>query len=206
MFCRQLIALCTKNFILKFRRYPETLWEIIFPLFCGIIAGILSVEPTDVKGDTPLELFQAISMVYFAAYFIITISFLGSVIFLLHELIHERETRIYETMKLMSMTRSTYTLSYFLTQGFFTFVTACILSIGFLLANGNAYKTNSPNSDLVFGLMLFALSVISMTMAASTFFTDSRMALGVGTWVLLLPFSIYSYCLSNRLSDMVNDG
>jgi hypothetical protein len=54
--------------------------------------------------------------------------------------------------------------------------------------------------------MLFALSVISMTMAASTFFTDSRMALGVGTWVLLLPFSIYSYCLSNRLSDMVNDG
>ena len=105
----------TKNFILKFRRYPETLWEIIFPLFCGIIAGILSVEPTDVKGDTPLELFQAISMVYFAAYFIITISFLGSVIFLLHELIHERETRIYETMKLMSMTRSTYTLSYFLT-------------------------------------------------------------------------------------------
>jgi hypothetical protein len=80
------------------------------------------------------------------------------------------------------------------------------LSIGFLLANGNAYKTNSPNSDLVFGLMLFALSVISMTMAASTFFTDSRMALGVGTWVLLLPFSIYTYCLANRLSDMVIDG
>ena len=145
-------------------------------------------------------------MVYFAAYFLITIAFLGSVIFLLHELIHERETRIYETMKLMSMTRTTYTLSYFFIQGFFTFVTACILSIGFLLANGNAYKTNSPNTDLVFGLMLFSLSIISMTMAASTFFTDSRMALGVGTWVLLLPFSIYSFCLTNRLSEIVSVG
>ena len=81
MFCRQVGALLTKNFILKRRLWKQTIFEILMPLLCGLIAGFISYTPTTTN---PVEYFNEISMVYLLTLTLITISFAGSCTFILN--------------------------------------------------------------------------------------------------------------------------
>jgi hypothetical protein len=75
----------------KLRRWPETLWELLFPFGCGIIGGVLAFDPRTLeKGYTQLELFEALTDIYFIALLMITVSFVGTALFILQEMISDR--------------------------------------------------------------------------------------------------------------------
>jgi len=100
----------------------------------------------------------------------------------------------------MSLSRAAYTFSFIITQGSFTFLSAFIASTAFLLSSSNAYKTNGDPSTLYLAVILFGFSQITLSMAVSTIIKSKDISFTVALWTLLLPFSIYIYCLSNGLS------
>lgn len=134
MFCRQVAALVNKNIILKVRRWPETLWELIFPFFGCIFAGILAIDisyfldkSTQEYVFTDQSLFQAMSMIFAIAAIFMTLSFFGTINFVVHESVFERQAYLKEALSIMSMERKAYHWSYILGQGIFTLVTCCII-------------------------------------------------------------------------------
>jgi hypothetical protein len=132
MFCRQLLALMTKNFILKKRLWKQTIWELIVPLICGIFGGYISFTPQDGSLVSLIQYFQEIATVYWLVLLLITLSFAGSCTFILNQMVVDKENKMRETLKIMSATRTTYTLSYYLTQGTFVLVSSAFVCIGIL--------------------------------------------------------------------------
>ena len=112
MFARQFSALVVKNFTVKFRRWPETLWEIIFPFFCGVLGGILALDNQILKkqmnGYTKPELFTAMGTIFMIAMLLITLGFIAPVIFTLQELITDRQLKIRDTYEIQGMSRAAY--------------------------------------------------------------------------------------------------
>lgn len=52
---------------------------------------------------------------------------------------------------------------------------------------------------LVAAITLFGSALISISMALTTLFTDSKLSPQVGMYLLLLPSSIFFYMITNRL-------
>jgi hypothetical protein len=46
-----------KNFILKRRLLKQTIWELLLPLLCGLLAGYLQFVPTNVTPANILAYF-----------------------------------------------------------------------------------------------------------------------------------------------------
>jgi ABC-type transport system involved in multi-copper enzyme maturation permease subunit len=80
-------------------------------------------------------------------------------------------------------------------------ITAVILCFGFLLANGNTYNTNGKSSTFFFGVILFALSQLSMSMAVSTLFRTKTQAFSASLWLMLIPFSLTIFSVSEMLAQ-----
>lgn len=54
---------------------------------------------------------------------------------------------------------------------------------------------------MLFGsIFLFGLALISLAMALTTLFTDSKLSPQVGMYLLLLPTSIFFFMISQRIS------
>ncbi len=122
----------TKNFILKKRLWKQTIWELIVPLICGIFGGYISFTPQDGSLVSLIQYFQEIATVYWLVLLLITLSFAGSCTFILNQMVVDKENKMRETLKIMSATRTTYTLSYYLTQGTFVLVSSAFVCIGIL--------------------------------------------------------------------------
>lgn len=175
MFFRQLKALISKNFIIKKRLWKSTLWELILPLICGLVAGVLAADPYETSQD-PLEQFQQISVIYLFSITLVTISFSGACLFILNQVVVDKETKMLETLKIMSTSRSAYTFSYVLSQGIFVVLSGLIVSLGFNFAYSNPAGDSAPVSVLFLGIILFGLALMSLSMVLSTVFTDSKLS------------------------------
>ena len=122
----------TKNFILKKRLWKQTIWELIVPLICRIFGGYISFTPQDDSLVSLIQYFQEIATVYWLVLLLITLSFAGSCTFILNQMVVDKENKMRETLKIISATRTTYTLSYYLTQGTFVLVSSAFVCIGIL--------------------------------------------------------------------------
>jgi hypothetical protein len=162
------------------------------PLFCGIFASILRTNPTDI--EIPLVSFQQQSVSYLIALSLIVVSFSGSCTFILNQMVIDKETKMRETLRIMSMSRGAYTMSYFLTQSCFSFCSGVILSICFAL-----HGSTENNIKLLLSVTCLGFALVAMSMALSTCFTDSKLSAQLGMTLIVLPTSIYFYFLTNQL-------
>ena len=113
--------------------------------------------------------------------------------FVLSEPVVDKETKMRETMRIMSMRSSVYGLSYFITQAIFSLFTALIVTIAFGLL-----KFFSAQDGVIFfiTLALYGLSMIFKALALSTLFSDSKVASQIGSLILLGPMSLMMYLFS----------
>jgi hypothetical protein len=107
-----------------------------------------------------------------------------------------------ETLKIMSMSRTAYTFSYFITQAVFCVISALLVSWG--VSRGyHAPELIATSSTVLFGsVILFGFALISLAMALTTLFTDSKLSPQVGMYLLLLPTSIFFYVITNRMQEI----
>ena len=176
---RQLSALISKIVIVKRRLWKQTIWEILVPLFCGILGGYASYNPPIDNNFNPVDYFNEISMTYLISLSIITLSFAGSCTFILNQIVIDKESKMRESLKIMSASRLSYTLSYFFTQGFFVIFSTMFVTYGFYWSQSNTYGPSLVGSSYMMmakAIFCFGLALISVSMTLSTLFTDSKLA------------------------------
>lgn len=136
---------------------------------------------------------------YLLALTLITVSFAGSCTFILNQVVVDKESKMRETLKIMSASRTAYTLSYFLTQGFFVVLSSLFVCFGMLWTYNNTGSIGAGPKVLFGAVILFGFGLISIAMALTTLFTDSKLSPQVGMYLLLLPTSIFFYVMTNRM-------
>lgn len=100
----------------------------------------------------------------------------------------------------MSMSRKAYTLSYFLTQGCYSFVSAILVTVGLMWQFNNPQNIAGSPRIVLGASILFGFALIAFSMTLSTLFSDSKLSPQVGMYILLLPTSIYFYVMTNRVN------
>ena len=111
-------------------------------------------------------------------------SFAGTCCFVLNEVVADKESRMRETLRIMSLNRWSYALSYFIKQGIFAMFTSIVLFFTFYFAmtvnlgkgNEGVDKNFRQYNILFWGFVLFGLNIVSLSMVLSTMFTDSKLS------------------------------
>ena len=82
-----------------------------------------------------------------------------------------------ESLRLMSLTRISYTMSFIFIQGIFAVIAGLILMFGFL-GNKTVFPADPTGNAVQFGIAIicFALTQIPYCMALSTLFSDAKLA------------------------------
>jgi hypothetical protein len=111
---------------------------------------------------------------------LIPIFFAGPCIFLMNQLVADKETKMRETMKIMSLNSGAYSLSYYFSQFIMVIVVSLILFLCLWLPM-NGVETpgdfeKGSEAALIFAVLLFGCSLLSMSMMISAFFTDSKLS------------------------------
>ena len=125
--------------------------------------------------------------------FIVLLIFITGQRFVLSEPVVDKETKMRETLRIMSMRSSVYGLSYFITQAIFSLFTTLIVTLTFCML-----RLFSPVEALLFfiSLIFYGLSMIFKSMALSTLFSDSKVAGQIGSLVLIAPMALFMYLFS----------
>ena len=108
--------------------------------------------------------------------------------FVLSQLVNDKESKMRETLRIMSLSRVSYSLSYFVMQGLVSILSSVIMcswvvNITYYFPDGGIYY--------MLVCILFGLANISFTMALSTLFADSKLADQFGGLLLILPTALY---------------
>lgn len=105
----------------------------------------------------------------------------------------DKETKMRETLKIMSMKTGAYGLSYFLTQVIFTIFIAIVLTVVFTI---KSFVSSGDAFTLFIILMFQGISMLFMSMVITTLFRDSKLSVQLGSLILSLPFILF-VCLYN---------
>jgi len=133
--------------------------------------------------------------------------FVMTTVFVMNQLVWDKESKMRETLKIMSLDRWAYALSYWITQSFFATLTAVSLFAGYYFAvnSEGVIETKSlrQNLSLVGGLILFGLNMVSMSMALSTLFGDSKFSTYAGMLLMFLPAALLFYTFIDIFGNSV---
>ncbi len=118
----------------------------------------------------------------------IPVSLTSTVRFILNNTVYEKETKMRESLKIMSLEEGAYALSYLLAQMVFITFSDIIFVITFLVTNVFTLAYIVP---VFFNIFFFGASLIMFCLALSTVFSDSRLAVQVGNVIVLIPMLVY---------------
>ncbi len=129
-FGRQVKALMRKNCILKRRQKCGTLGEFLTPfLFCLILCLLASSGAfRDLSSEPQIRNFLIILVQVQ-----VILIFITGCRFVLSQPVVDKETKMRETLRILSMKTSAYGLSFFFTQAIFAVITSVLISITFLI-------------------------------------------------------------------------
>jgi len=100
----------------------------------------------------------------------------------------EKESKMKETLKILSLKTGAYGLSFFFTQILFSMFTAIIVTVTF-------WATKSLEGSQIFpfliAILIYSMAFIFFTMFLTTFFSDSRLATQIGSLALILPMAFF---------------
>lgn len=117
--------------------------------------------------------------------------------FILSNMVNDKETKMRESLRIMSLSRMSYSLSYFIVQGVLSVIESIIISLFVQLSKGIIYE---DSWQIYLLLILFGLANISFSMALSTFFSDSRLANQLGGLLLILPVAFFCSLTSGTIN------
>jgi hypothetical protein len=125
-----------KNFIIKKRLFwKQTLWEVLVPLIFGVCLGFAAdIILQESEGDDVQTVMLQVAILFGLGLCFFAMAFSLSATFILNQLVVDKENRMRETLKIMSLNRWAYAASYLVTQSFFAALTALSLFIGFMTA------------------------------------------------------------------------
>jgi len=112
--------------------------------------------------------------------------------FLIQTIVDDKQNKMRETLRLMSLTQFSYGLSYVLFQGIIAVLGSIIMGL-FLFNNKDTFPDHPFGYSIAFIIVLVVLYVamIPFAMSISTPFTDSKVANYAGNLILTFPILIF---------------
>jgi ATP-binding cassette subfamily A (ABC1) protein 3 len=177
-----------KHLIFKKRSKKMFTMELIMPIYMGgIIYFILSAYesmPVDIS-----SVLAQFFMVFYTPY--ITMM---STRFIVTSMVEDKETKMRETLRLMSLSRFNYCLSFFVYQAILSFWNGCIIG-GIMFTNKNAFvveDTRLMNSiSYILIAIVLSLGMIGYAMALSTLFSDTKVGQNMSQMAIFLPLILF---------------
>lgn len=122
--------------------------------------------------------------------------------FLLYNMVQEKNNKMKETLKLMSLSTYSYGLSYFLFQSIFAILSGMIIT--FPIFNDRNFfgpiDTHKKSFELTVCTILLYVSAIPFTMTLSTFFSDEKVANNIGSLLIVVPVLLLLQLLQTQSS------
>lgn len=106
--------------------------------------------------------------------FVIPISFSNSCRYILSQAVIEKETKMKESLKIMSLKTPAYGLSFFLSQAVFSTFTSIIITATFVYMN---FVPVAYMFQFFIVTFMFGLALISYSLVVTTFFSDSKLSI-----------------------------
>ena len=110
----------------------------------------------------------------------------------------DKETKMRETLRIMSMRSAAYGLSYFLTQLVFITLIALIMMTTFLVKD---FICSSCGPTFIAAMLLNGVSMTFFSMALTTVFSDSKISVQLGSLALVLPLVLFIGLLNIDKTD-----
>ena len=112
--------------------------------------------------------------------------------FILQSMVDDKQTKMRETLRLMSLSRGSYAFSFILFQGIFAILSGILLTV-FVFDYEYAFPYNGFSRSIGFmiGAILFCIAQIPFAMALSTVFNDSKVGNQVGGLFIILPIVLF---------------
>lgn len=158
------------------------MWPVIYGLIIGFITSYSDISPQSTIDITAYIPFWLMILSF------TPLMFTQGVIFILNQMVSDKETKMRETLKIMGLSRTAYGTSYLLMQGLITLLSAVILWLAIVLPiqfSGNDFNyltiiasTRGKCSvlPLFFAILLFGLNINGFAQVISTLFSDSKLA------------------------------
>lgn len=104
------------------------------------------------------------------------------------QMVLDKQTKMRETLKIMSMKTGAYGLSYFLSQVFFVVFTTIVFAIMFVATDT---ITLGDGLIMALALLLQGFSLLLFSMSISTLFSDPRLSVQLGSLLIFLPMTLF---------------
>ncbi|XP_047128528.1 ATP-binding cassette sub-family A member 2 isoform X1 [Hydra vulgaris] len=121
----------------------------------------------------------------------ITLSWLYTFSMIVKSIVHEKESKLKEVMKVMGLTDSIHWTAWFITT--LICITFSAFALTFLLKFGRILS-HSDVSLIIFITMIYAISIISMAFFVSIFFSKTNMAAACGGLFYFFTFTPFVFC------------
>ena len=154
-----------KNYLLKKRMKCQLIWEVLFPIIIVIYMKVVLKNPcndadaqcTQDEIDTRNTIAAFVNPIVMAL-LIPSIFSIGQR-FILQTMVDDKMNKMRESLRLMSLTRVSYTMSFIFIQGIFAIVAGLILMVGFM-GDKTMFPANPTGNAVTFGLavIVFALT------------------------------------------------
>ena len=117
-----------KNYLIKRRKKKEMVMEFMFAALFGYVIYIstMAYKCDDPCTDTTILIGKSIMMPMYVVFFLPNLTFVTSR-FILQQIVEDKQNKIRETLRLMSLSRFAYAFSYFLFQAIFAFIEGSII-------------------------------------------------------------------------------
>ena len=109
----------------------------------------------------------------------VPLSFLGATRFILQQAVIDKESKMKETLKILSLKTGAYGLSYFLSQSFFTLLTSLLITITFGIMG--FYSDLTHSLQFLFVCLWFGLTLNFYSLVQTTLFSDSKISTQIGS-------------------------
>ena len=112
--------------------------------------------------------------------------------FLIQQMVEEKENRMRETLRIMSLTPLSYGGSFFIFQIVFATIGSMIVG-GICFGNEVFFPVDTISRSIQFIMLLMAYQVaqIPINMTVSTLFSNAKVANYVGQMIVLVPVIIF---------------
>lgn len=196
MSLRQFSVLTKYYLVMKKRTWKTSIWELIFPILFGWLLGIISKAVIGAGPLSPADLVNIYSTLYFEYIIFLTIIFSTGCVAILGSMVVDKEIKMLETLRIMSMKKLPYALHFWVGQGIATLISC--LAVTFMLYLYLQDIRVGSFYTLFLTLLLLGFGLNSLAMTISAFFEDHRLSTQVGPLLLFLPSSIVIYCLASN--------
>lgn len=186
---------------------------MLTPVIFGILLGTLSKLLIDQFND---EIAAGtadvgdLSNIYISLYFdyviFLTIIFSVGCVAILGSMVSDKEIRMLETLKIMSMNKAPYALHFFIGQGIPCIISSGLVSLILTLFLNDLNPAPKGFFYIWGGLLLLGLGLNSLAMTMSAFFSDYKLSTQIGPLLLFLPSSIVIYCVSKQVNQNIQWG